>query len=1003
MNSERLTGFSQSGYNGTMEAPVLDRPLMDQPEQKLEMRNKIKELYYAKAVREREGANLPENTEKLRELLDRHVEELAAKSEAEGEVKQMKDIPDFVLRQENDWSRIGWRKEDREAVIAKLKDVLHLDIAACTHALESIVGAGLTPREALEKISSDVFNRAKEFFKTPEPQEGQQSQQEVSDEEATLRAQTNILRGMGVKDEYIKRFILNEGYQDALQAEFDTQLPNNLFDLAWNIGFENKTEFGLEGRFPVLQMQVQRVKEKDENGNIVEKVKGRYVVNQANFMQWMRLHIWRWYDEIDTDELTDYFSKIEIKKGPYYTVNLITMIFNRERYFKDEEGVSWDKLWDQTLLEPWMMMNIRQYYLDYEKAMNSEEKLAEMYNNDFFLSKLTRKIYGKGMVNLLMTLPVDYEGKDSDTRLGEAWSKMFMAYYNMCDFEELQKVLGKDSSFFRRSGWEKAIHDINKGIVGQTGMPTLGKFLGEKEKAYIEAFTGKDGKLKDEIQDQKKFITFVNMFPNPVAPSTAVQVVDQALQNAVKDMLYSKEANLNSEKVDKKNDLTAEGKLKAQDYLIKYAWLIAHTFTLFTGAAARNNYPAVSGHNAETKWQRTREYRKKYIGYGGGGNPFTVNMFKQLSIPFMEGVLLENAYDHYVYEYDANGKPKWGERNKTPMEIFNDLNAKSEEWDSMRRRLKDKLAKTPEDNKAERDRILQELDRVEELSKNEYKMLAGQLEFNQDAMRNYAQNIIGRGRVLYETLMGAKEIDFDKFCKYDGMFRGISFDRAAWQKELQGGLITPLRYLFDANGATQLNMLTRAPDENGNMQTMTLAEAMMGHQVLDVPELRTQRKDLTPEKWKAMKQLGYRQRGKYIIRPDGKHDINYNKVQENKRMVYKQWMLMKLAGDLWQHISRHSTDPAYGMSHYMNVLDAIINLPGGMDGNEFDMQGARVTKAFFEKWQIQWLKKISGTTTTSLFNREFWINIFVGDNRKKESIFGESFSILMSAIFRGVK
>ena len=337
-------------------------------------------------------------------------------------------------------------------------------------------------------------------------------------------------------------------------------------------------------------------------------------------------------------------------------------------------------------------------------------------------------------------------------------------------------------------------------------------------------------------------------------------------------------------------------------------------------------------------------------------------------------------------------------RELVPMEIFLKMRTLSKQYESKVRDLKKQISEADGDEKK---RLDQELIRIEDEEKNAYKMVASKLVFKQDAMRNYAQNIIGRAKVVYEQVMSGQEIDFDKFCKYDGFFRGVSFDRAEWQKALQGSLVTPLRYLFEANGATQLNAMTRAPDEKGEWVDMTVGEAMMGHQILDIPTFRTLKTDVTPDEWKALKDQGYRTRGKWIIQPNGKYKINYDRVQNNKRTVWKQWMLMKLGGDLWQHVTRHSTDPAFDMHHYLQILEAIEKLPTALAGDEYDMQGVRITDTFFTHHQMQWLKRISGTTNMQLFNRQFWADIAQGDKRKKDPKFGESANIIISAIFKG--
>jgi hypothetical protein len=997
---------------------VLERPttgsIQENPTKLKHERDEMRRIYYSKAVKERDGHNLPETEKELREMWDRQVDELAEQKEQNKE-QDAEDVPDIVLRDnEKGWEEVGWPKEKRDRVKRQLEEVLGLKEPFLTHALECIVAAGRTPEEAEAQITQE--NRQRIYDAIP-PQDNRGNQTTEQDKVLATKALflEDILGGLKNKQRYVKRFILydefndrslpvlsdygglgHEGYGASLKDEFSSKLPDNLFDLAWNIGFEKQGRYGIDGKFPVLRMQVH----KDKDG----KVEGRYVADQANFMQWMREHIWQWYEDVDTDEVTDYFSKIKIEKGSFYSINLITMLFNKKLYFSDETGHYWGGLWNQVLFEPWMMYFMRTYYLEYEKSMGSEEKLAETYNNTFFLSKFTRKLEGSSMIGKLATLPMDYQGENSDTKLGEAFQTMFLIYYNMSDPVRLKEILGEDSEFFTRDFWINAIKEISMSDLKQTGMPKMTDYLGDNIDSFVDAFRDGD-KATNEVKNWDAFVKFLNYFPVPVPTSTWVQVIDKGIKNIVKDKFTSKTANL-SFKGFHTGEKQKDGSVYDEDeFSLNYAWLIAHSWKYITGAAAKNNFPAVSGHNAETKWFYPYAYRLKYMTYGGGGNPYTIPMFKQLSLPLLEGILTENAY--VDYEVNEHGHSKEKRRSMTPMEIMMQMSNLRLKYDQERRRLKKQLDSASD---SEAETLRQELAALDDEETTRYKILSSQLVFKQDSMRNYAQNIVGRSKVLYEQLMGANEIDFEKFTKYDGVFRGVSFDRAEWQKALQNGLITPLRYLFDANGATQMNMKVRAPTFTGmdnkgkpkwKFEETSLAEAMLGYEVINIPEFRTQVSELSPQEWRERKAQGYKRRGRYIVKPNGRYELDANKMQENKTMVYKQWMLMKLGGDLWTHIDRHSTDPAYNMSHYLGIIEAIESLPGNLAGDDKKMQDVRVSEMFFSHHQMKWLRKISGTTMTKLYSRQFWADVFTGDKKKKESKFGESASIILTAIFKG--
>lgn len=997
------------------EAAVLEKPMLYDAEKLLEMRNRIRQEQtpkFAKDVtppapstseteEQRKEREKKEEKSELQRKLDQKIEDLINKSEEEREEEKEK-IPEIVLRKKESWDELGWTQEKRNRISRKLKELLKLtdDNAdnACNHMMEIFIASGKTADQVLEILENDEKNN--ELVR--------QAQEEAA-KYAAPRGITNIekytklnylqkLAGTD-REDWIQRFVLDKDFAEELNQQYRQGYAENLYDLAWNIAYSQKDDFGIDGAHPIVQMQIH----KKEDGSY----EGRYVVNQSNFMLWMRKEMFKFYSEMDTYEVTNYFQRLQVSKGNFTSVTLGQMIVDSDTYFRDETGHKWGRLYDQALLEPYMLMTIREYYIEYDKVQSSEEKLSELYNNVFYLSKFTAKMYGGSMMNLLSTLSEDFEGKDSDTKLGEAWMKMFMVYYNMADFEGLQKVLGKDSEFFTKKFWMDAIVQVYGDDAKQLGMPALGRYLGPKTDSFLKAF-GSDGKVTDKTKDD--FIAFVNVFTTPTNASSPAGVVDQGLKNVVAHLLASKEANVTEKN---KKDVTVDSEGKVLDSIsLNYAWLIAQAMTLPMGAASKNNVWGFSGHNAETKWLYPRQYRMKYETYGGAGNPFSVAMFKQLSIPFLEGVLLENANGEFKTKWNKEkGAYDVETRQQTPIEVINKMIESSNRYESERKRLQSLLEEAKKaNNEAKQAEILKLIAENDDKAKNEYKMKASQLVFHQNAMRNYAQNIIGRAKDLYATVFSANEINFEKFTHYDSLFRGVSFDRAAFQKEIQSGLITPLRYLFNANGATQLNMEVRAPvykgrDEKGKQiwafETMPLAEAMIGYEVLNIPQFRKKVDDLSPEDWKKMRQQGYRKRGEFVLRPDGRYLLDANKMYADKTLVYKQWMLMKLGSDLWAHISRHSTDPAYDMHHYMSILEAIESIPGDIEADEFKMRKTRITGRFFSEEQLKWLRKISGTSTFNLFNRQFWSDLFFGDRRKKESKFGESVSLFLSSIFRG--
>jgi hypothetical protein len=1024
---DSLTGFLQSRYNEYMDPEGTTALLEGTPEQvssadkkkrkMLDIREEFRNMQYSEEVLKYTKDKLPDTVGELREALDKRAGELIQDNER-SEAEHKKNVPDRVLRDEDErgWMELGWSESDRKRVKDKIRQRLKLDENRAENLLHMLIASGKTPGDVIPLIEDDA--KWDYYYSDQEGKnkvtfivggDGRESRHPLAGNPDGARRYLYLKNTLGLTNEanemnevYLERFVLDDDFRANLDHEYDNNLPQNLFDLAWNIMYHNPKKYGVNGEFPVLQMQVRN--------NSGEPVNGRYVVNQANMIRWLRDRMFYRYDAFETDDVPDYYSVITIPKGQFATVNLATMIFDESRYFTDETGYKWDDLYNSFFIEPFDLIFDRTYAIEHQKAYDKGDDFHKAWENWARLSKFTRKINGQSMVDRSMMLALDSSnGPDNDTKVGEAILAMFLTYYNLADFKGLQNVLGEESEFFTREAWVKAASDFaGKGTAGTggikaSGMINTGDFFGIHQEYFDKAFN-KEGKVTEKTM--KDFLLFINPNWHEFPPQNIEKVLAQMVQNAVSDKFKSKQGTKD-----------AKGEDPIDTDSLKYAWLKAYSWIGFTGARARNNFKPSgepSGHHQETRLIHTDAYRMKYENFGGAGNRFTVPMFKQLSIPFFEGTLSENGITYYFDGYDKEGKPQYKKRNKTQMEVMLELRqidlSCEREVKALEAGFKSKIAQVS--SKTEKDRLEKEFERrrteIEDKYKYYHKLGSGELEFNDNAMLVYAKNMIGMANPLYDRIMKAKETDFSKFITYDGIFRGPTFNQEAWQDALQSKLFTPLRYIFEANGGTQLNQRVRAPvylgrdSKNKAMwewREQYMGERMIGHQVLDIKDFWMDTKSIPKEELAERKRKGYRIRRGYIIRPDGKHEIDYNKAQNNKPMVYKQWMLMKLAADLWSHIDKTSTDPGYTLEHYENIVQAIKDLPGDMAGDEYDMNGVRITKTLFSKHQIEWLERISGKNKLAV--RTFWSDIFIGDKRKKESLFGESVSTLLGAVFKG--
>lgn len=1017
-----LTPSEQRGYTGRMSegsTGVMDRPRADTAPPK-STESVIRESQY-KALAELEAKR------------NRQREERLAIGAEIGTKKDNEPVPpetklNNLTDDDTKWAEFGWNKNERDQLEQFIIDRFLWDRNdrraqdRANNALQMILASGNTGADVMaklanrEKLEADVAERMPpNIDPNRNPHEYKmyrdfatlkvlsRSVQERRDEQGNqLDPIVNE-----VPDKYIQRFVLDDEFREELDSKFKNETPANFFELAWNIAMQKPDEFGVNGKFPILEMRV----EKGRDG----RPRGKYYPNQANFMRWVRQWI-NHYQGKSPDDLTNYFTALKIEKA-YKSVSLDDILDNTTQYLTDDNGDYYETLADQAQLEPWMLITVRQYDLEYKGAMNSEEALAKKMGELFQQSKLTKKTFQKSMMYYFSTLGVDFDGAKSDSNLGGALTTMFLAYYNISDFSELQRILGKDSSFFTKDGLHGAMKSIMNKKAKRVENPSLQAFLSPKDLEKFDKIYDANGKLRvDHKESVDYFLKFVNVFASQWTDHNAENMVKEMLMNAVKEKYDFKSKNSNRRYKTKKEveeQAKKEGReVTEKDYLIEdddsleIAWLIAFSFLRFSGAGARNDTGA-AGYDAESKWMNTEAYRRKMATEkrgGAMGNPYTIPMYKGMIVDLMQGIRTTDAWT----TRGLNGE-ETAQRKKTPLEVMMELHEvmriRKEKCEAIEKQI------AQERNPDRKAQLVAELDNLEKSGEKSYKQVAGQMEFPQLALANYAANHLQRGAKIYGQIMGAEEITFDKFTHHD-VIKGVVFNRGEFQKAVQENLIKPTRYLWDTYGELNFNMPVRRPMFIGRegdkdifeYKTVPLGEALFGYQMLDIPMFWKHEKVLGPDGKPLKDAKGKDIEGKKVIkRADGRHEIDYDKVASEKGQtaLYKQFVLMKFAGDMWTHIDRHSSDPTYDYHHFLEIIEALERIPAEIIGNDKDMRDVRVSKSFFSHAQIKWLRKMAKVDNYSLFKRQFIDDIFGGGHDKKGSGFGDSFSMIANAVFRG--
>lgn len=992
---EHLTGSFGSGYTGPMSESGVD--IQERP-RSIPNKTLLERLDDARAQSRPDGPTEPqvwESTFESQGRKDAWIAEREKKIFREtSENEKPPNIPKHVLRKETSWEKFGWTEPERVSVKKRLDEVFeyadtfHLNLHTAdgrkryenmvNNTMDILLASGKTPQEILAELNKGKLKKGYDLVKADIEVSRRAIGESKKEAWAQIYALTDII-GSDKNQDYLYRFVYTDQFRDELKAIYKREKPLNLYELAWQITAadqKHEDNFGVSGKYPVLEMRV----DKDSDG----RTHGRYVVNQANFIRWMRERIMHWQDQ-EPDEYVDYFSKVQLDKD-YSPVTLGAIINDAALYFTDETGQYFGDLAKQTLLEPWILLEIRKYHIIYKGVMSSDKELVKQMGEMFSKNKFTKDAAGKNMAYYLSTLALDFGERNGDNTLGGAWNTMFLAYYNLGDYKKLEETLGKDSSFFTREGFEKAIEQVIKDKLDNTytlssGTETL---LGDGLKNFEDAFSTKDANGKviktNTVQNKDAFIKLVNYFSTMGPNNKTKHVIEEALKNTVAEQydFVSKEGN-----TDEKDEFS-----------LKLGALIAEAHTLFTGAAAKNDFNA-AGFNALSKLHNLENYRRKMATEARGnamGNPFTVAQFKMLAVDWARATRVSEAQKSDGL--DKDGKPIM--RTKTYLEVMEEMRALDQQFGERRKALNDQLNQIQAEFGADSEKAKAKEREIAALNVA-YKRTAGQLEFKENTMVNYVANHLDRARQVNEQIMGAAQIDFEKLAKYDPLTQIMSFDRAAFQEQIQEKFNKQLRYMVATYGELNMAMPVRASvfkgrtgdNDEWRYETIPLGEAMFGYEMLNIPQFRMLARDAEGKEIK----------GKYVVK-NGRYVIDYNKVgsKDELTLAWKQFALMKIGADLWSHIDKHSRDPKYSIAYFRKVIEAIESIPAEIAVDEYNMKDAYVAKNLFSKEQMQWFKKLSKTTNFRLLLRGL-----KNDQKSKVDAGGiwDSMSLLLNVVFRG--
>jgi hypothetical protein len=971
------------------------------------------------AIRQRYEIKTPEDLHKFtgmmesyKERVDKGMDELGDDSLPPGE----------VLRHKNSWQDFGWSDEGKNRVRNDLKQVLsglRLEDWQAEIIMEIFLSQGLKPSDLTADAIRAKLQQAKHEVRRPDDENNILNPRAL----AQAKHDENIatLRLLGIEHKYIKQYILTDIYIDDNDRDVDYSAPRNIEELAWQImhtpgrGYNG---WGIKGELPLLEMRIVKL-EKDEiidgkkckKGDIDPR-KSRYYVNTSNMVRWARYTMYTDYDR-DREDPKDFFSSIALKKR--YPLSFNEMLLNPDQYFVSEDGKSnYKGLMLEWYTEAAVFSTVRAWDVAYRGVIGNPDELAkvfrEMYNTK---NLMTRGALGHNILGLMTTMPFDFKGRkegdwESDSMMGAAWIDIYRCYDSLMDYENLKKILGEGSKFFTQRGWEDAILEVAKEKMSATGITDLKTMFGMETHKYFEKAFDKNGEIST-MENRRNFIKFLNIFGNKMPSAELEFTVRAALRGAVAEKygqeVYVKDANgsivyetVNGVKKPRKKHafVTDQGRKKGEriedrvedDWSLKIAeamsWSLARPF----GALAKNDPDAV-GHDWMARVYNTQLMRQKYPHRGDKfGNEFNMMQFKRTGMDVLNGIVTE-APHHYI---DSEGNKKY--RNKTPMEVMIELSEFRTIFTKKLREYEYELQAIDPSNAEERARKQKQIDDFKTESNKRYQNMSQQMSFNQRTLSNYWEDHLSFGIDLYKELVSSEEIPFEKFTDYTP-FGGVRFKTEEFQKEIQDKWIHKIRYMIETYPSINLNQKIRILDQTAtndrhwheddghghhrNMQPVyhevTMGEAMFGHEMLNRPQF-----------WKMDdrgKPIHLRDRNGKKIK--GKYVIDWEKVQDQKQAVWKQWFMMKLAGDFYSHRALHANDVRYNLTYYQNAVEAIGRIAGDLMQDEFGMKDTVSHEAFFNKQDIAWLKRMARIESFDLYWRAVLKDIFT-DDKPEEGI-----------------
>lgn len=782
-----------------------------------------------------------------------------------------------------------------------------------------------------------------------------------------------------------------EGQRDRLPESFD-----EFVDL---IIEKESDEYGPGGMFEL----------KDNDGNI------RY----ENLSRWAWAKM-LWWDAFSPDDpklnffqvvsinlnyrtitLNDFLTDNRYKKG---TVLKDLLDKNGKIIGKDiktyEDNEEYGKMVDKLVDEIWFFSQDRNFGVNYRLSMGTDKALLEsamgpILNSDTF----TR---GNGFQTLYSFSGISGDGylDEENGIAGEMAAVATDVYHNIASLEEMQKLLGNDTTFFRKNFLKSSNSKLSLSGAGMIN----GRLVedGDKESGNIEDGTskgrgktsvrgvtgaitfdenwyGEDGVLKTRRDKNKnldwrrgRFLDYVNIFNEKIKEPQIVEEVRERLrQSLVEKMLRLSPELLEKDSylyqkygkifgVDLERSIGEADNEKIRQAIVQAVYqdatraeAVAFYSTRWLQIAAMNDTTA-TGFDVGTKWSQTLNYRRGQGRPGTVGtdlgNIRTLGIYKRVLLPVSEAIKTRT------------GVPLQRAVSDIAKNAF------------MREKVKDENGNEVVDEKT---------GKVKEksLAKEEAK----KLKFRTKAMSTMLEDFVVRGAPVYDQLADGESIiaGVSEIVKWDP-WKGFITDAAKFTKDLKGKF-KQRRYAFSSYGEVNYGEKIEVYEQRevSKLEQELIRKEMIEEEAQRIAEesgisIESVDRSTINVEVPSFRVLGMREStvgeemfGKQVFKRNfmkpGTDVVDWDKVGILKNEIWKEALLLEIAAELVAARDKMDMSKPVSFMQIQGFFEILKKIPSDIKVDEENLLNttAEYEKAFTDD-MLRYLRKVSKTETWRL-------------------------------------